>query len=299
MGRLQKKCLVASVVMHVFLLLLLVLGSAFFVPSKKKTSDLPLFKVVPRRFVDDALSGGGGNPKIAPSDAQQKGETLVAQPPPPPPVAQPPPPKPQQSVEPLPVKKLEPVKKPEPVAPAKKPTPKPTETAKKPMEITPAKAPLELKPTTRKSTDVAKQQRDAEVKKAAEAGKQLARELSKTRESLVEGFQSGTKVEISGPGGEAYVNYAQWVKTVYEDAWQIPNDLLDEDSTAKVVVTIARSGDVLSARIERRSGNSTLDKSVQRTLDKVRFVAPFPDGAKEEQRTFTINFNLKAKLLSG
>ena len=294
MGRLQKKCLVASVVMHVFLLLLLLLGSAFFVPSKKKTSDLPLFKVVPRKFVDDALSGGGGNPKIAPSEAQQKGETLVAQPPPSPPVVPPPAPKPQKQVEPVPVKK------PEPVTPEKRPAPKPKDTAKKPIETTPSKAaPLELKPITRKSTDLAKQQRDAETKKSAEAGKQIARELSKARESLVEGFQSGTKVEISGPGGEAYVNYAQWVKTVYEDAWQIPNDLLDENSSAKVVVTIARSGDVLSARIERRSGNSTLDKSVQRTLDKVRFVAPFPDGAKEEQRTFTINFNLKAKLLSG
>ena len=146
---------------------------------------------------------------------------------------------------------------------------------------------------------MAKQQQEAEAKRAAEAGKQLAREMSKARESLMEGFQSGTKVEVSGPGGEAYVNYAQWVKTVYEDAWQIPSDLLDQDSTAKVIITIARSGDVLSARIERRSGNSTLDKSVQRALDKVKFVAPFPSGAKEEQRTFTINFNLKAKLLSG
>ena len=298
MNRLQKKCLVASMVMHGFLLFLLLLGSAFFVPSKKLPSDLPLFKVVPRRFVDDALSGGGGNPKVAPSDAQQKGETLVAQPPPPPPVVQPPAPKPQKPIEPPPVKKSE------PVTPTKKPTPKLNESAKKPSEkpaeTTPSKAaPLELTPVTRKSTDLAKQQRETEAKRTAEAGKQLARELSKTRESLVEGFKSGTKVEVSGPGGEAYVNYAQWVKTVYEDAWQIPNDLLDEDSTAKVTVTIARSGDVLSARIERRSGNSTLDKSVQRTLDKVKFVAPFPEGAKEEQRTFTINFNLKAKLLSG
>ena len=106
-------------------------------------------------------------------------------------------------------------------------------------------------------------------------------------------------MEISGPGGEAFVNYAQWVKTVYEDAWVIPNDLLDEDSTAKVVITIARNGHVLSARIERRSGNSILDKSVQRTLDKVKFVAPFPEGSREEQRTFTINFNLQAKRLTG
>jgi TolA protein len=160
---------------------------------------------------------------------------------------------------------------------------------------------------TRKSTDVAKQQREAEAnqraaaeaRKAAEAGKQLAAEFGKVRESVAVGFKSGTKVEISGPGGEAYANYALMVKMVYEDAWQIPSDLQDEDSTAKVTVTIARSGDVLSARIERRSGNSVLDKSVQRALDRVKFVAKFPEGSKEEQRTFTINFNLKSKLLSG
>jgi protein TonB len=292
MDRLQKKCLVASLVTHVLLLFLLVMGAAFFVPSRK-SSDLPLFRVVPRKFVDDALSGGGGNPKIAPSDAQQKGETLVPQPAPPPPERTPAP-KPQKPVEPPPVKK------PELITPAKKPTPRLKETVKKPPETTPSKpAPLDLKPTTRKPTDLAKQQREAEARKVAETGKQLARELSKARESLREGFQSGTVVDIGGPGGEAYVNYAQWVKTVYEDAWVLPNDLLDEDSTAKVTVTIGRTGHVISARIERRSGNSILDKSVQRTLDKVKFVAPFPEGAKEEQRTFTINFNLQAKRLSG
>ena len=77
------------------------------------------------------------------------------------------------------------------------------------------------------------------------------------------------------------------------------DDLMDESSTAKVSVTIAKSGHVISARIERRSGNSPLDRSVQRALDKVRFVAPFPAGALEEQRTFLINFNLKAKRLLG
>jgi protein TonB len=293
MDRLQKKCLIASLVTHVFLLLLVVMGAAFFVPSRK-SSELPLFRVVPRKFIDDALSGGGGNPKIAPSVAQQMGETLVPQPPTPQPVVQPLAPKPQKPVEPPPVKKAE------PITPAKKPTPRPKDTAKKPTVTTPSKpAPLDLKPTVRKSTDLAKQQREAEARKVAETGKQLARELSKARESLREGFQSGTVVDYGGPGGEAYVNYAQWVKTVYEEAWDVPSDLMDEDSAAKVTVTIARSGHVMSARIERRSGNSTLDKSVQRALDKVKFVEKFPEGSKEEQRTFTINFNLKAKRLTG
>jgi hypothetical protein len=34
---------------------------------------------------------------------------------------------------------------------------------------------------------------------------------------------------------------------------------------------------------------------VQKTLDRVQQIAPFPDGATEKERTYIINFNLKAK----
>lgn len=36
-----------------------------------------------------------------------------------------------------------------------------------------------------------------------------------------------------------------------------------------------------------------MDKSVRAALDKVRFIAPFENGAKEERRTFVIGFNSK------
>ncbi len=36
-----------------------------------------------------------------------------------------------------------------------------------------------------------------------------------------------------------------------------------------------------------------------RTLDRVTFIAPFPDGSTEKQKTFIINFNLKAKRMLG
>ena len=45
----------------------------------------------------------------------------------------------------------------------------------------------------------------------------------------------------------------------------------------------------------RPSGETGVDSSVQRTLDRIPFIAPFPEGAKEKERTYTINFNLKAK----
>jgi hypothetical protein len=42
-----------------------------------------------------------------------------------------------------------------------------------------------------------------------------------------------------------------------------------------------------------------VDASVQRTLDRVKFIAPFPEGATEKERTYIINFNLKAKRMLG
>src|SRR6187455_2841192 len=114
MDRLQKKCLVGSTCFHAFLALLLVVGSAFFI-EKERVLAQPRIRVVPTRLIDAALAGGGGNPKVAPSDDQQKGDTVKPLPPPvePQKIVQTPPPKPQPKVEPPPPKP-EPVK-PEPV----------------------------------------------------------------------------------------------------------------------------------------------------------------------------------------
>src|SRR5690349_6013779 len=108
MDRLQKKCLVVSTCMHAFLAFVLVIGSAFFV-EKERVPIVPKVRVIPTRLIDAALAGGGGNPKIAPSEDQQKGDTTKPLPPPPEPqkIVQTPP-KPQPKVDP-------PKPKPEPV----------------------------------------------------------------------------------------------------------------------------------------------------------------------------------------
>jgi TonB family protein len=54
---------------------------------------------------------------------------------------------------------------------------------------------------------------------------------------------------------------------------------------------------VISARIVAPSGSPAVDQSVQAALDKVRYAAPLPDDAREDQRTITIYFDVKAKLL--
>jgi len=64
-------------------------------------------------------------------------------------------------------------------------------------------------------------------------------------------------------------------------------------------VTIASDGTVITASIVTPSGDASVDASVQKTLDRVTFIAPFPDGAKETERTYIINFNLKSKRMLG
>jgi TonB family protein len=58
---------------------------------------------------------------------------------------------------------------------------------------------------------------------------------------------------------------------------------------------VARDGRILSSSVIRASGDAQLDKSVRQALDRVTKLPAFPEGAKDAQRTFRINFELKSK----
>ena len=100
---------------------------------------------------------------------------------------------------------------------------------------------------------------------------------------------------MPGNSSVAYANYASAVKSVYDQAWVLPDNIANDNENVKVTVTIASDGSVISARIIDSSGDSVLDASVQKTLERVTFVAPFPEGSTDKQRTYTINFNPQLK----
>jgi TonB family protein len=295
MDRLGKKCFVASCGMHGVLVLVVLFGAAFFTPEKK-APPVDNLTMIPSKLIDDALSGGGGNPKIAPSDAKIQGDTLNPVPPQPA-KPQPEPPKPKVIEKPQP--KLEPT-------PPKIETPKPTtktipkdppKTAAKPKE-----APLELTPVNKSKTDREKARKEAEAKaRAAEQAAQdrLAKALGNVRKNMKQGFTSGTAVEVSGPGGEAYASYRSFVFAAYDNAWQVQPDIADDDAAVVARIVIHRTGRIISAAISERSGMSALDKSVQRALDGVKSLPPFPESTRDQERTFVIEFSLKAKRLVG
>src|SRR5262245_10003866 len=243
MSRTEKKCLLVSSGIHGFLLLLLVFGSAFFV-AKEKPFTQPKLQFYPSKFVESALAGGGGNPNLPRTEDVQKGLPSPAAP------VTAPPPQPQSQQKPTP-QALPPPPKPEPASNLKKPAPKPVETAKpKPAETEPQpkfKVDLnELKPVTRTEVDKRKQQADAEAAEAARqqalARRKLAQQIGRAADVMQRGFASGTKVDVGGPGGEAYGNYSALVQAAYDDAWKVLPDLSDDDWAVTVRVTIARNG---------------------------------------------------------
>jgi TonB family protein len=100
---------------------------------------------------------------------------------------------------------------------------------------------------------------------------------------------------VGGGGGEGSVNYAQYIMTCFEKAWNPPSELENDEALVETQVVIQRNGRFLLKKITKRCGIPALDKSVERALDAVPFVRPFPEGAQDLERTFNIEFNLKAK----
>ena len=121
--------------------------------------------------------------------------------------------------------------------------------------------------------------------------------------SLRDNLSPSTSVGTPGPGGEAYAGYDIFVQSIYQrryDQELLPaGDIADRQWEVEVSVTVARNGNVLSSRVTNSSGNPALNKLVQRVLDKVTFIAPFPKASKDQQRTFTIIFDLKPKKAIG
>jgi TonB family protein len=291
-NRLQKKCFLASTGLHLLLLLILLVGPAF-MASQSKPDNMPVLDFVALKTVDDALSGGG-NPNAKPPQA-----TFVKpEPAPPAPAAKPEPPPPEKVRPPEPQKEtvteVPPRKDPEySLEPSKE-----RKSRKPNIDLTPIKRPRDTK-------DDSKARAEAEAREDArrerERRQRIAAAFGNAANNLESSLSGSTTIELRGPGGGGvpYANFLQAVKSVYQSAWVVPDGITDENATTGAAVTIARDGTVVSSRITRSSGNPGVDRSVQVTLDRVKWAAPLPDTATENQRTVNINFNVAAKRGAG
>jgi TonB family protein len=123
-----------------------------------------------------------------------------------------------------------------------------------------------------------------------------AEQLGQAADNILKMITPGTRIEFGdGSGtGDGARSYAQIVKEAYAQSWD-PRGVAVEDGIAKATVSIASDGKILAAQIVSPSGNVALDQSVRRALNGVRSIEPFEPGAREKQRTFRINFDLKAR----
>ena len=315
MNRVQKKCFMASAGIHLMLMFLLLSGAAFITeaPKSPMDKDTPVINFVAFKTVDDIMTGGGSpNARLQPPSPAQdlltKPELAPDPAPAPTPEPAPEPAKPEVTPDPTP----EPVK-PEPVKAAPRQEKVKPEIKLKPVQSDSLessnkkskKKEIELKPMVRQSDGKADakaradaQRRDDEraAKQEADGRRRLADRFSRAANSLT-GLSGGTEVALLGPGGGGvpYANFLQAVKSRYANAWTVPDGVTDEEATAVVSVTIARDGTVIHARITESSRNAAVDRSVRAVLDRVKWAAPLPENAREDQRTVSIEFNVRAK----
>ena len=191
----------------------------------------------------------------------------------PPPAPAPPKPKPEP-------KKIQPKPKPKPVLPK----PKPKKNTPKPKPTPQPKIKVNLDSSVRKP-DARNTEAEKEAAKRREA---LNRSLNKLDTKL-----SG-RTAVNVPLGRfASANYESLIRRKYMDATIHPG-AISGDPVVKVRLVIARSGRVLSASITGQSGVTSWDRAVQKTLDRVKFIKPFPESMKGAQQTFNLNFNSRS-----
>jgi periplasmic protein TonB len=273
MNRLQKKCFMASAGVHLLLAMILLIGPAF-LSSKDRPVPSEYIDVIPWKTIEANFSRiATPNPK-QPTPSPSPPAQPAAQPP------APPPPAPKEKVQ-----EVKPDDATDPLVPQKRP-----------------KVQLNARIVTRKSDSKAKQPSESKSQERAEAAKRAA-QVQSVLQNLNEGLSSSTSINVGGPKGEAYAGYEIVLQSIYkmhyDRALAAAGDIADAHASVEVSVIIDRNGNVVSARVTRPSGNSMLDRVVRRVLDEVTFIRPFPEGAKDAQRTFSIVFDLKNKRAIG
>ncbi len=322
--------------MHALLFVVLIVAPAF-LPEKPR-ANTPVINLVSARELDAILRAAEAPPAPAPvsSPAPAPVAPVVVEPAPAPKPVEPPrpvepPPPPTKPIEPVPKKEV--VKEPPPKlvkveprplppsakgkeAPVKKETKKTKEPEPPPAKTAPTKSTVKIADTktliSRKSEEDAKAKQKAETEEralsvaAAKAAQQAHLQRVAKMKAILGGIPGGLSSPVDihidaggGPNAAAFLDYGPMMVRIYEQMWLVPANLNDSLSIVSVTVTVARNGRVLKSQLLKPSGNSAIDKSVGETLQKVIQFEPFPASFREAQKTFNIDFNLKAKRNTG
>ena len=259
MGRLKRSCVVGSVVFHALTLALLVLAPVLLA---KRVEKVQVIDLIPSKIVEQIMA-------------------------PPAPVA---PPTPSTPTPPKPTPPKPTPPKPKPV----KPKPKPVEVVK------PNPKPKPVKPKIKVNMNSTMRQPDTQKVKAQQAAAERARQAEAKRQAALKQSLNNLDSKLSGrtsvnvpQGRYAAANYESLIRRKYVDATIHPGTI-SGDPVVKVQLVISRNGNVISARIIGESGLASWDRAVQKALDRVKRIAPFPAGMSGAKKTFNLNFNSRS-----
>ena len=178
-----------------------------------------------------------------------------------------------------------PVAPPPAPAPPKPKQPEPKKVQPKPK---PKPKPIPPKPKIKVNLNSNPRKPDAQKKESQKEAAKRQTALNKLQTKL-----SG-RTSVNVPLGRyASANYESLIRRKYMDATIHPG-AISGDPVVKVRLVIARNGRILSARVTGKSGVASWDRSVQKALDRVKFIKPFPESMKGSQQTFNLNFNSRS-----
>ncbi len=178
-----------------------------------------------------------------------------------------------------------PVAAPPAPAPPKPKQPEPKKVQPKPK---PKPKPIPPKPKIKVNLNSNVRKPDAQKKESQKEAAKRQTALNKLQTKL-----SG-RTSVNVPLGRyASANYESLIRRKYMDATIHPG-AISGDPVVKVRLVIARNGRILSARVTGKSGVASWDRSVQKALDRVKFIKPFPESMKGSQQTFNLNFNSRS-----
>ena len=183
------------------------------------------------------------------------------------------------------------------LAPAAPVAPPPAPAPPKPKQLEPKKVqpkpkpkpkPIPPKPKIKVNLNSNVRKPDAQKKESQKEAAKRQTALNKLQTKL-----SG-RTSVNVPLGRyASANYESLIRRKYMDATIHPG-AISGDPVVKVRLVIARNGRILSARVTGKSGVASWDRSVQKALDRVKFIKPFPESMKGSQQTFNLNFNSRS-----
>jgi protein TonB len=166
--------------------------------------------------------------------------------------------------------------------------------------VKPKPKPKPVKPKIKVNLKSTMRQPDTQKVKAQQAAAERARQAEAKRQAALKQSLNKLDSKLSGrtsvnvpQGRYAAANYESLIRRKYVDATIHPGTI-SGDPVVKVQLVIARNGNVISARIIGVSGLAIWDRAVQKALDRVKRIAPFPAGMSGAKKTFNLNFNSRS-----